>query len=569
MDSSRRGSRRGTGGGLGQQIRRDAGGEDQVAPPGGRTLVGPTWRRPLPGLPQQRWRTAIMTGTVAVLMVYTAAAWALPELRVSWSSSTSRILLESIELSIALFAAQALLLPDDGDTEVARNAFVTALVVLGVSNLVFGVGPLLLGTTAAFGGVLSFYPWVATRYVVGLLFIAAALGRPRMGLGWFLGAVLATLVAVDLVLLAVRDRLPSPFVELEFSPGGVVVPVTSLPQELVIAVVPAVLFGVGAWLAGRVFAHGASPLYWFLALGLTIQSFAKIHEALYPTVLGPRITSADLLRAVFILLLLLGAVTKVRQVVLDRGAAVEALAGDLETGQQLLGRMRAFTEQEAAFRSLVVHELATPLATLRAFAHVLADPRAGEGPRQRAHEGLAAESRRLQQLIQRMDELRALELDEFAADLRPVRLRSLIDDLATYVRGLPGGHRPVLRWGCDEDRVDADPVRLGQALRNIATNAARYSPEHSLIVIECGEIAPDRVEVAITDQGPGIPADERERVLRRFERGNAGGGGDGMGLGLHVAARIAEAHGGRVTIADGRDDLARGARVALELPMST
>ncbi len=532
-------------------------------------VSGGRWRRPLPGLPQRRWRAVIMIGTVAVLVVYTVAAWAVPDLRVSWVSPTARIVLESVELCIALFTAQALLLPDDGDTEVARNAFVTALVVLGVSNLVFGVGPLLLETSAAFGGVLSFYPWVAARYVVGLLFIAAALGRPRLGLGWFLGAVAAALVAVDLVLLAVRDRLPSPFVNLEFSPGGVVVPVTSVPQELVIAVVPAVLFGVGAWLAGRVFARGASPLYWFLALGLTIQSFAKIHEAFYPTVLGPRVTSADLLRAVFILLLLLGAVAKVRQVVLDRGAAVEALAGDLETGQQLMARMRTFTEQEAAFRSLVVHELATPLATLRAFAHVLGDPdRSGEAAR-RALEGLEAESRRLQQLIQRMDELRALELDEFAADLRPVRLRSLIDDLATYVRGLPGGHRPVLRWGCDADRVNADPVRLGQALRNIATNATRYSPEHTLIVIECSEVGPDRVEVAITDQGPGIPPEERERVMRRFERGaTSAPAGDGMGLGLYVAARIAEAHDGRLTIGDGAGEPAAGARVALELPVA-
>lgn len=548
----------------------DVGRENEVVPAGGAMLGTRPWRRPLPGLPQQRWRRVIMTGIVVVVAVYTVAASAVPEVRLSWISPTARILLESVELCIALFAAQALLLPDDGDTEVARNAFVTALVLLGVSNVVFGVGPLLLGTSSAFGGVLSFYPWLATRYVVGLLFIAAALGRPRWGLAWFLAAAGAGLAAVDLVLLTVRDRLPSPFVDLEFSEGGVVVPVTSLPQELVIAIVPALLFGVGAWLAARVFARGASPLYWFLALGLTVQSAAKFHEALYPSVLGPRITSADLLRAVFILLILLGAVAKVRQVVLDRGAAVEALAGDLKTGQQLLARMRTFTEQEAAFRALVVHELSTPLATLRAFAHVLGNgPPASEASQRRAREGLEAESRRLQQLIQRMDELRSLELDEFASDLRPVRLRSLIDDLATYVRGLPGGHRPVLRWGCDDDRVQADRVRLGQALRNIVTNAARYSPEHALIFIECRELAPDRVEVAITDQGPGIPPEERARVLRRFERGTTGADGDGMGLGLYIAARIAEAHGGRLTIGDGKGGEATGARVALELPVAT
>jgi signal transduction histidine kinase len=538
---------------------------DAGAPDGG--AVAHAWR-PLRGFLSAPVRTRTAAGWLAFLLLITVLTWLVPALRLSWYSPTARVMLESVELCVALFAALALLLPDDGDTEVARNAFITALVTLGVSNVVFGVGPLLAGTSSAFGGVRSFYPWLAARYLVGLLFIAAALGRPRLRLAWYLLAVPGALVVVDLGLLAVRRDLPSPFVELDFSgAAGVIVPIAAPAQTLFIAVVPALLFLVGAWLAAGVFARGASPMYWFLALALAAQAAGKVHETLYPSVLGPAVTSSDLLRGAFVLLLLAGALTKVRQVVVDRGQAVDALATDLRAGQHLLARMREFTDREASFRAVVVHELATPLATLRAYAHALTDDAVPpEAPtRRQAADGLRRESARLQQLVARMDELRTLELEEFAADLRPVRLRPLLDDVATFVRGLPGGHQPVLSWRCDDDRVLADPVRLGQSLRNIAANAARYSPPRSLVTLTCRQLDAERVEVAVVDEGPGIPVAERERVLGRFERGSAAQGADGAGLGLYVAARIAQAHGGRLTIADGPGDPPRGARVGLEL----
>lgn len=520
--------------------------------------------RRVPTLRDARLSSALVA--LGGLVLYTLLTWLVPDLRVSWFSPAARVLLESVELSVALFAALALLMPDDGDVEVTRNAFVASLVTLALSNLVFGVGPLLVGAPAAFGGLYSFYPWLTARYVVGALFIAAGLGWPRLPLRWYLLSITAVLVVADLLFALLRDDLPLPFVELQYTGGGVLVPVSSPLQAVVIAVLPALLFGIGAWLAIRIHLRGASRLYLWVAAALAVQALSKIHEVLYTSALGPVITSADLLRILFLALLLAGALLKVRQIVVDRGVAVEALEGDLRVREEWLRAMREFTEREQGFRTLVVHELATPIATLRTFAHVLAE---SNGPARHperhrtAARGVEAESQRLQELVDRMEELRGLELEDFRCDLRPVRLRPLVEDAATYARGLPGGHPVLLSWRCRDLLVRADRVRLGQALRNLLANAAHYSPERTPILLECVAGPQGWVRVAVVDQGPGIPPEERERVLRRFERGSGGQGSRGTGLGLYVASRIAEAHGGSLRLCEPEDDT--GTRAVLEL----
>jgi len=317
--------------------------------------------------------------------------------------------------------------------------------------------------------------------------------------------------------------------------------------------------------ARRNYLRGVSRLYLWVAAALVVAALSLIHEVFYVSVLGPFVTSADLLRVLFLIILLIGALLQVRHIVCERGVAVEALEGDLQAREHLLRALGEFAEREQSFRTLVVHELATPIATLRTFAHVLVDGHSAsltDGQRKAAH-GLASESRRLQQLVDRMEELRSLELDDFACDLRSVRLRPLIDDAAAYARGLPGAHPVNVSRNCQDVRACADAVRLGQALRDILTNAARYSPAGSPIVVECLQGSSGRVRVAITDRGRGIPAEERQRVMRRFERGSEAYGEPGSGLGLYVASRIVSAHGGALLLEDGEDGV--GLRVVLEL----
>lgn len=498
---------------------------------------------------------------VAALTAYTVLTTVVAALQIEVFSPDLRVVIETVGLSVSLFTALALLLPGDGEVGVPRDAFVAALVALGVSNAVFGVGPVLLRGETATGSALGFYPWLIARYAAGLLFIAATVGRPRLGVRRYLLLTLFVLAVVDAAVLVIGDSLPLPLEELNELRGGMSVRLTSVLDALLITAAPGVLFAVGGALAWRVYARTSAHLYVWLSLALWTQSLAQVHEILYPAILGPRITSADVMRSLVLLFLLLGASLKIRTLWHERQAVMRAQEEDLWTHRRLLEASSRFTDQEEAFRSLVVHELATPIAALRAYMHVLTEQVDGTGPVCRALDGLRTESIRLQALVSRMEELRAVDSDELDLRLQPVLLRTLLDEVARYVTTLPGGHRARVRN--DDVRVLVDPVRVGQALRNMATNAATYAPDDTVVSL-CGRRVGDgRVEIAVADEGPGIPVGERERLMEKYQRGISSRGKQGAGIGLYLSRRIAEAHGGRLSISDNENG--RGARVAIEV----
>jgi signal transduction histidine kinase len=503
-----------------------------------------------------------IAAAVLLLSAYTVLTAAFPRLQISLFSPDLRIIIETVGLSVALFTALALLLPDQVENVIERNAFVVALVVLGVSDAVFGILPVLVRDPATTDGAVGFYPWLLSRYAAGLLFIAASIGRPRLRLRTYLLLTLAALAAADAATLAIGGGAAPTLQELEDMRGGVSVEPATVWDAVLITAAPGVLFAVGATLAWRVFGRTSSPLYLWLSFALWIQVLAQVHEVLYPAVLGPTITSADMFSFLVLLMLLCGAVLKVRSLWQERRAALVMQHDDLREQQQELETAQAFVEQEEAFRSLVVHELATPIATLRAYVHVLAE-QAHEGDPlvQRALGGLESESARLQALVARMEELRAIEGNDMMIVAQPVLLLRLLEDVARFLNALPGSRRVMI--DCEDVRARVDPVRMGQALRNMATNAARYAPEGTVVVLSGQRAEPGRVHIAVSDQGPGIPADERVRLQQKYQRGTAASGQEGAGLGLYLSRRIAEAHGGRLFIRDGEDG--RGARVVIEV----
>jgi two-component system sensor histidine kinase KdpD len=116
-------------------------------------------------------------------------------------------------------------------------------------------------------------------------------------------------------------------------------------------------------------------------------------------------------------------------------------------------------------------------------------------------------------------------------------------------------------------RVDARAV--AEVIYTLIDNASKYAPPDTPIVIEATRVADDMIEIAVGDQGPGIPASLRERVFERFYRDTsnepAGGHSGGIGMGLAIAKGIVEAHNGRIWIADAPAD--RGARIIFTVPV--
>jgi two-component system OmpR family sensor kinase len=242
------------------------------------------------------------------------------------------------------------------------------------------------------------------------------------------------------------------------------------------------------------------------------------------------------------------------------GGEVTVLA---EAFNNMLDRLAGELKGQRQFIADASHELRTPITVIAGQIEVLAaepNPSADDVRRAAAH--VQREITRISRLV---DDLLLLAQSEHGDFLRPERI-----ELRTFVEQLWDGisltaERNFELGEVPDGTLFADPDRLAQALRNLATNAIRETA--GLVRLEVEEAGPGRLRFAVVDDGPGIPTAERERVFERFHRtdparSRAGGG---AGLGLAIVRAIADAHHGEVHATDPRGG-ARGARVELLLP---
>jgi two-component system sensor histidine kinase KdpD len=247
------------------------------------------------------------------------------------------------------------------------------------------------------------------------------------------------------------------------------------------------------------------------------------------------------------------------------GLAIERtkLAADMEQS-----RLLAETESlRAALLSSVSHDLRTPLVSIigAATSLVEADEALGRGGRQAMAETIRDEGERLNRYVQNLLDMTrlgygALKITRQPVDMREVigrALRRLERDLAGFdvVRDLP----------VDLPDISGDAVLLEQVVTNILDNAAKYAPEGSRVIVS-GSEKNGVLELAIADQGPGIPEADRKQVFDMFFRVRAGDGQPGgTGLGLAIARGIVDAHGGSIRAEDAMPD-GSGTRIVLALP---
>ena len=231
-----------------------------------------------------------------------------------------------------------------------------------------------------------------------------------------------------------------------------------------------------------------------------------------------------------------------------------------ETMNAMLDRLDESQKSQRRFVSDASHELRSPIAALRAEIDVAAQhPEVTNWAS--ATEALGAEVLRLQRLVDNL--LTLAKLDE-----RGVRSRHGdvdLDDLAqAEVRRLEHIAGLAVTSHIESVRVAGDPGELGQVVRNLADNAARHA--RSRVDVRLRRTGRDAV-LEITDDGPGIPAAERERVFNRFVRldDSRARSSGGSGLGLSIVRELVEAHGGDVHVDAGGP--LPGARVVVRLPV--
>jgi signal transduction histidine kinase len=261
--------------------------------------------------------------------------------------------------------------------------------------------------------------------------------------------------------------------------------------------------------------------------------------------------------------------------------AVRAMArGDYErrvtaTSRDEVGELaRAFNtmagelaEVDRLRRDLVAnasHELRTPIGALRARLENLVDGVEDADPE--VLRGLLRQTERLSDLVEQLLDLSKLESGAAPLEREPVRAGELLGRVAKEWTAVAAERRvrvdvvvrpPELEVVCDERRLE-------QVLANLVANAVRHSPAETAVVLTAAR-RNGGVRYEVTDQGPGIPREEAERVFERFYRSDPGRSQNegGSGLGLAIARWIVELHGGTIRVEDAEP---HGCRMVVDLP---
>jgi signal transduction histidine kinase len=257
------------------------------------------------------------------------------------------------------------------------------------------------------------------------------------------------------------------------------------------------------------------------------------------------------------------------------GAIADLLAGIIEKGRQQteaearLETLKAIDEARSELIALVTHELRTPLAVVRAYADLLADEpplRGGRSRDQARRETRAAWHRATLEQIERLDRLvdsilaSVRIVPEGPASVTPVDLGALVDEVVRSLRPILDRHRVQIAPSVRLHSL-ADPPRLRQILEHLVENAVKYAPPDTTITIDWA-LHEGVVQLGVSDEGPGIPDEWRERIFEPYARRDTHTA-RGSGIGLYAAKRLGESMGARLWCEPARP---RGARFVVAMP---
>jgi signal transduction histidine kinase len=227
-----------------------------------------------------------------------------------------------------------------------------------------------------------------------------------------------------------------------------------------------------------------------------------------------------------------------------------AVAGATVTSARLAESDRL----RAAFMHNVAHELSTPLTPLAGYLKILQSDKLGPllPQQKKVVDSMGLAVTRLTRIIDNLSDFASLQAGATPILSAPVDPDKLVEEIVEE-------HRPAIRDArlhlevrtSRGGPIHGDPRKLRQAISNVVSNAVKFSPHGGEVLVELLR-GPERLQIAVYDQGPGIAAGDTQRVFEPFFHAARARGEDarqpGSGLGLPVAKRILEAHGGRLLV---------------------
>jgi len=238
---------------------------------------------------------------------------------------------------------------------------------------------------------------------------------------------------------------------------------------------------------------------------------------------------------------------------IDTGKVPAEVRSLVDALNRMFTRLSSAFEAERRFTADAAHELRTPIAGMLVHAD---NARRAKSPETRAAslDRVVQGVRRMQRLVEQLLTLSRLDPEAGLGEWQPVDLGDVVAEEIALVSErarrpnveLELARRPGLR-------IPGNPTMLGVLARNLVENAIRHTPEGGRVAVA---VEPDGTGVilSVTDTGPGIPQELRQRVLERFYRA-PGQAAEGSGLGLSIVRRIADIHGATLDLADGAPGL--------------
>ena len=259
---------------------------------------------------------------------------------------------------------------------------------------------------------------------------------------------------------------------------------------------------------------------------------------------------------------------------------IERLYAELRDAFQRASHAEALRQSEklkSALLDAVTHDLRTPLTSIKASITTLLDEirSSGESPvaldresRVEMMEVIDEESDRLSRFINGLIELARIEAGELQLRRRWGAVDEIISAALSRAEPITRNHRVELQVEKELPGVQVDERAVSEVVYTLIDNAAKYSPKGSTVRLIARRAGDELIQMAVEDDGPGIPNDLRERVFDKFFRATRNGDITtrqpvGTGMGLAIAKGIVEAHEGRIWIESGEGG---GTRVVFTLP---
>lgn len=215
----------------------------------------------------------------------------------------------------------------------------------------------------------------------------------------------------------------------------------------------------------------------------------------------------------------------------------------------------------------VSYELRSPLTNIIGFAHFMGDPITGPlNPKQTEYLGyITVSTNALLAIINDILDLASIDAGAMTLNLGPVDIRKVMEEASEGIRDrlMKDNIRLDIRTSPGVETFVADERRVRQVLFNLLSNAVGFSPQGGLVRLtaqrESGNIV-----FSVSDQGPGIPAEMKDRIFDKFETHPHGSQHRGAGLGLSIVRSFVELHGGTVTL---DSDVGQGTTVICTFPI--